>query len=105
MWGRHRPCRTGRECGQSQEEVALILRKSLMAFGLGVVWLYVFSIPVDAEKRIFDVGYEHMVNIKPVHWMVGKVRNYFDETSAVAGKSRDAVKELYSNKEDYTIVE
>lgn len=56
----------------------MILRKTLATFILGFMWLFVFSIPVDREHRLFDLGYVHLVNTKPMHWVIGKIRGYFD---------------------------
>jgi len=40
---------------------------SIMKFLIsGVIWLFIFSYPIDDSKKVFDLGYEYIVHSKPV---------------------------------------
>lgn len=54
-----------------------MLKKLLLTAGFGIFWLFIFSIPIDRERRIFDVGYATLIDTQAVHWVLNKVQNYF----------------------------
>lgn len=50
------------------------LIKKLFAFlFLGLIWLFLFSIPVGNDKKLFQVCYHYIVDTRPVHWVTNKV--------------------------------
>lgn len=44
----------------------------------GLIWLFLFSIPVGQGKVVFDVASYYIVSSRPVYWLLGQI----DETVA-----------------------
>ena len=44
-------------------------------FVLGLLWLFILSIPVDKHQRVFHVCYNSVIDTKPVDWTVEKMKN------------------------------
>lgn len=44
----------------------------------GLIWLFLFSIPVGQGKVLFDVASYYIVSSRPVDWLLGQI----DETVA-----------------------
>lgn len=57
-----------------------MLKNTLVILGLGMLWLFVFSIPVSNNRRFFDVAFNVVVDTTPMNWVVGKVQSYFELT-------------------------
>ena len=49
----------------------------LKFFILGLLWLLIFSIPVDKHQRVFHVCYNSVIDTKPVDWTLEKIQNAF----------------------------
>jgi hypothetical protein len=47
---------------------------------IGFIWLFLFSIPIDKNNRVFDVGFNLIVDSVPVNWAVSTVQEYIDST-------------------------
>jgi hypothetical protein len=58
----------------------MIMHKVGVTLGFGVLWLFLFSIPVARNQRLFDVGFNALVDTTPMNWVVTKVQSYFDMT-------------------------
>lgn len=58
----------------------MILQKLGITIGFGVLWLFLFSIPVAHNQRLFDVGFKVVVDTPAMNWVVTKVQGYFDMT-------------------------
>jgi hypothetical protein len=58
----------------------MILQKVGVTLGFGVLWLYLFSVPVAHNQRLFDVAFNVVVDTAPMNWLVSKVQGYFDMT-------------------------
>lgn len=43
------------------------LQKIMAFFIMGLVWLFLFSIPVGHHKQFYHVGYFYIVDTKPIH--------------------------------------
>ena len=49
-------------------------------FLFGLIWVFVFSIPLGKGKRIFDVVHHLLVNNIPVHWTLAQIQYGFQAT-------------------------
>lgn len=49
-------------------------------FGMGLLWLFLFSLPVGKGKSLYEVMHYYVVDTRPVHWMVGKVQGTYEST-------------------------
>ena len=49
------------------------LKKLVIFIIFGVIWLFLFSIPVSNGKKLFQVSYYYIVDTRPVHWVFDKV--------------------------------
>ncbi|BBH51907.1 hypothetical protein [Fluviispira sanaruensis] len=48
--------------------------KKLIAFlFVGLIWLFIFSIPLGEGRRFFNFCYSHIVDTRPVKWVKEKV--------------------------------
>lgn len=48
--------------------------KKLIVFLLfGVIWLFLFSIPMSNGKKLFQISHYYIVDTRPVHWFLEKV--------------------------------
>lgn len=70
-----------------------VLRSYMASFmkflTLGVVWLFILSIPVGYQKTLFNLGYFYIVDTFPVHWTIDKIR-------VLLGHSKVAVSDMSS---------
>ena len=70
-----------------------VLRSYLASFmkflALGIVWLFILSIPVGYQKTLFNLGYFYIVDTFPVHWTIDKIE-------VLLGHSRVAVSDMSS---------
>jgi|GEM_PF-627308 len=55
-------------------------RNASIFFGLGLLWLFLFAIPVGKGRNLHDVLHYYLVDTRPVHWVVGKVVGGYDAT-------------------------
>lgn len=46
-------------------------------FILGLLWLLIFSIPINAQERVFHVCFNNVVESKPVEWTIEKIQSAF----------------------------
>lgn len=60
-------------------------------FGLGLVWLFVFSLPVGKGKTLYSVLNYYVVDTRPVHWVVGKVQGGYDATLEGTEEASDGI--------------
>lgn len=49
-----------------------ILKKLFVFVLYGLIWLFLFSIPVRKGKNLFQIGNYYIVETKPVHWLLDK---------------------------------
>jgi hypothetical protein len=68
------------DVGGYQGEVLMIMQKVGVTLVFGVLWLFIFSIPVARNQRLFDLGFNVIVDTTPMNWVVTKVQSYFDMT-------------------------
>ena len=57
-----------------------MLKNTLVTLGFGLLWLFILSIPVSNNRRLFDVAFNVIVDTTPMNWAVGKVQGYLDLT-------------------------
>ncbi len=57
-----------------------MLNKVVITFVFGFLWLFLFSIPVAHNQRLFDVAFNVIVDTSPMNWVVTRVQTYFDMT-------------------------
>ena len=50
-----------------------ILKKLFVFIFIGIIWLFIFSIPVKNGRLLFQISYQYIVDTKPVHWVTEKV--------------------------------
>ena len=55
-------------------------RNLTIFFGMGVVWLFVFSIPIGKGKSIYEVLHYYVVDTRPVQWVAQKVLGSYEAT-------------------------
>ena len=46
--------------------IVAFIRKVFWFFTMGLIWLFVFSLPIGHDKQLFSVGYYYVVDTKPV---------------------------------------
>lgn len=66
-----------------------MVRNVALFFGLGLVWLFVFALPVGKGKSVYEVMHYYIVDTRPVHWVVGKVQGGYDAAIDPAESSGD----------------
>jgi hypothetical protein len=49
-------------------------------FGLGILWLFLFSLPVGKGKSLYEVLHYYIVDTQPVHWIVDKAQGGYEAT-------------------------
>lgn len=49
------------------------LKKLVIFLLFGIIWLFLFSIPINGAKKFFHVSYYYIVDTRPVHWILDKV--------------------------------
>ncbi len=49
------------------------LKKLVIFLIIGIVWLFLFSIPLKNDKLLFNILYFYIVDTKPVHWLKEKI--------------------------------
>lgn len=77
-----------------------MLRKVLIGLGYGFFWLFVFSIPVGMQRKLFDVAWFYIVDTTPVTWVVNKLGMGVDATSNAAKEAKDNVVKKVDKKLD-----
>ena len=62
--------------------------KSLLTFFIsGLIWLFIFSIPVGHEgKKLYSVGYFYLVDTKPVHFVTHFLFSAANKTEKTASE-------------------
>ena len=69
-----------------------MLRNLLIFLVLGLVWLFIFSIPVGHQgKRLFSLGYYYVVDTKMVHLVTDLVSSTANKTGTTASDVVDDV--------------
>jgi hypothetical protein len=77
-----------------------MLRNFLVFLLLGVVWLFIFSIPVGHEgKRLFNIGYYYIVDTRLVHLVTDLASTTVHKTGDTA---TGMVDDVVSKVEDRT---
>lgn len=51
----------------------IVLNKLAAFIIFGLIWLFIFSIPLKNEGLLFDKLHFYIVNTKPVHWVISKI--------------------------------
>lgn len=74
-----------------------MLGKLQLFFILGFLWLFLFSIPVSPTRNVYDLAFEHIVDTRPVHWMLEKTQLSFSFT---ARSMQNSAQELEGNLEE-----
>ena len=49
------------------------LKKLVIFLIIGIVWLFLFSIPLKNDKLLFNILHFYIVDTKPVHWLKEKI--------------------------------
>lgn len=61
-----------------------MLKKALKKIGIftifGIIWLFIFSIPISSNKKIFQFFHYYIVDTTPIHWILEKLRSGFKTT-------------------------
>jgi len=57
-----------------------VARHVSIFFGLGLLWLFLFAMPVGKGKSLYEVLHYYVVDTRPVHWVVGKIQGGYDVT-------------------------
>jgi hypothetical protein len=63
----------------------------------GLVWLFLFSIPLEGSTRLFQVGYYYIVDTKFVHFITDFVK---EGTSKTTGAATGAAHEVINKVEE-----
>ncbi len=50
----------------------------------GIIWLFLFSIPLDGKTKLFHVGYYYIVDTRPMHFLLKFVKSGADRTTETA---------------------
>lgn len=62
----------------------IFLKKTLIFLIYGFVWLFIFSIPIKNEKKLFTFLHYYVVDTKPVHWFLEKIQLSAKSTESTA---------------------
>ncbi len=79
-------------------------QKALSFVIIGIIWLFLFSIPLGQGRTVFDVAHHYVVDSTPVHWILGQVDETISETDRVSRRAGDWVEsnqEKLSQSESY----
>ena len=57
-----------------------MVRNISIFFGLGLLWLFLFALPIGKGKTLHGILHYYLVDTRPVHWVVGKVVGSYDAT-------------------------
>ncbi|KAB8030613.1 hypothetical protein [Fluviispira multicolorata] len=49
------------------------LKKLFGFLFVGLIWLFIFSIPVGEGKRLYNICYTYIVDTRPVRWVKEKI--------------------------------
>ncbi len=60
-------------------------------FGMGVLWLFLFALPVGKGKSLYEVMHYYVVDTRPVHWVVGKMQGSYDATIDATAETSDTM--------------
>ncbi len=76
-----------------------MLKNLLVFFGLGFVWLFIFSIPIGhSKKTIFQIAHFYIVDTKLVHSITNLVTSTAHKTGDTAtGVVDDVVHKIDEN--------
>lgn len=81
-----------RPLGYSMTKRAAMLRKLFIFLGLGLVWLFIFSIPVGHQgKKLFTVAHYYIVDTKLVHFVTNLIFTTANKTTNTATDMVDDV--------------
>jgi hypothetical protein len=62
-----------------------MLRSTLQFLMYGIVWLFLFSIPIGHHnKSLYQVGHYYIVDTRPVHMVIRVVEIVFRKTNSTA---------------------
>lgn len=75
-----------------------MLRNSMLFVTFGILWLFIFSVPVGTSKSVFDVAHYYIVDTRPVYWVVSKVRGSIEATNEGSDRALDAGREVFENR-------
>ncbi len=69
----------------------------------GFIWLFLFSIPINKDQRVFDVGFNYVVDSVPVNWAVSTVQEYIDSTKGAKnhGNGGTVAKSLFGKSSSF----
>lgn len=69
-----------------------MLRSLFIFFISGIIWLFLFSIPVGHQgKRLFHLGYYYLVDTRPVHFVTNLISKTAHQTEDKANETFDDV--------------
>lgn len=68
-----------------------MLRKTCITFGVGALWLFLFSVPVGRGKQLFDVLHYYVVDTTPVNWVIRIVGLGITTTGETAKQTADDI--------------
>jgi hypothetical protein len=78
-----------------------MVKKSGIFIGLGLVWLFLFSLPVGKGKNLFELLTFYVVDTRPVHWVVGQVQSTYDSTLEATEKGTSVpLKDKFAQSEN-----
>lgn len=68
-----------------------MIEKIKTALFYGVVWLFLFSIPVGQGKHLFNLAWFYIVDTAPVNWVVNAVTGGIEAGSETAKRTADEI--------------
>lgn len=64
--------------------------------GAGLVWLFLFSLPIGHGKTLYQLGQHFIIQTAPVQWLGSKISTGYEATLEATNKNEltDSVREL-----------
>lgn len=73
-----------------------MLRPIGLFLGAGLVWLFLFSIPIGHGKTLYQLGQHYIIKTAPIQWIGAKISTGYEATLEAADErtATNSVKEL-----------
>jgi len=80
-----------------------VLRSIGLFLGAGVVWLFLFSIPIGHGKTLYQLGQHYIIRTTPVQWLGRQIVSGYETTleateDKATGTSFKELPEKFSHK-------
>jgi hypothetical protein len=66
-------------------------KKIGLFLAMGLVWLFLFSLPMGKGRSVYQVLHHYIVDTKPVLWVAEKISSAYDSTVSSAGNTSESV--------------